>query len=237
LGNGATTIAGPLSIPVVSSLVLGSTTGPIKGSAILWGATSGSSVLSAPDEAGTATAIVLPSTAGTLALNNQAMFIGTTSVNINRTTAALTLAGITLTTPALGAATADSLLATGIVDGLAPVTITATSAGTTLGGTYKSGYIMTNPTSASATSILTLPTAAAGLQYCGGNGAAKTGILTVYTKAGVGVQYIDLDGVLTANTGGVQATAVAGNMACFVGVDATHWKAIPTKGTWTRVTR
>jgi hypothetical protein len=69
---GATTPAAgvftTLTANAVSSLTLGSTTGPIKGSAIFWGATSGSSVLSAPDVAGSATAIVLPSAAGTLQL-------------------------------------------------------------------------------------------------------------------------------------------------------------------------
>jgi hypothetical protein len=47
----------------------------------------------------------------------QTMHIGTTSVAINRASAALTLAGITLTTPVIGAATGTSLLATGEVSG------------------------------------------------------------------------------------------------------------------------
>lgn len=175
--------------------------------------------------------VVLPNAAGTLALNDQAMFIGTTSVAINRTTAALTLAGITLTTPVLGAATGTSLIATGVVDGTAPIVITATSAGYTLGATYKSGYTFTNPVAAAATFNFTLPTpAVAGMQYCVGNGAAKTGILKV--NAGTD-NLIDLDGTLGSASGYAQATAVAGNFACFIGVDSTHWKAIPTKGTWT----
>ena len=41
--------------------------------------------------------ITFPASAGTLALNNQTFYIGTTSVAINRSSAALTLAGITLT--------------------------------------------------------------------------------------------------------------------------------------------
>jgi hypothetical protein len=69
---GATTPAAgvftTLTANALSSLTLGSTTGPVKGSAIFWGATSGSSVLSSPDVAGSATAIVLPSSAGTLQL-------------------------------------------------------------------------------------------------------------------------------------------------------------------------
>jgi hypothetical protein len=53
--------------------------------------------------------VVLPAAAGTLALNDQTMYIGTTQVAINRGSAALTLAGITLTTPDIGAATGTSL--------------------------------------------------------------------------------------------------------------------------------
>ena len=57
---------------------------------------------------------------------NQTMYIGTTGVAINRGSAALTLAGITLTTPDIGAATGTSLSVTGTLvadsDGR-PVTI------------------------------------------------------------------------------------------------------------------
>ncbi len=138
------------------------------------------------------------------------------------------------TTPVLGQATATQILATGIVDGTAPVVITATSSNYQLGATYKSGYTFINPTSSSASNSVILPAVAAGLQYVVGNYAGKTGTLTVTTKTGVGVQYIDLDGVLTANTGHIQATAVAGNIACFVGLSDSVWKAIPTKGTWSK---
>jgi hypothetical protein len=144
--------------------------------------------------------------------------------------------GPTLVAPALGAATATSLIATGIVDGTAPIVITATSAGYTLGATYKSGYTFAHPVAAAASFTMTLPVAAAGLQYCVGNYAAHTGTLTVWTNkpGGAGTQYIDLDGVLTANTGNVHATAVAGNLGCFIGLDANNWKFIPTKGTWAK---
>ncbi|MDP3093720.1 MAG: hypothetical protein Q8N16_03055, partial [bacterium] len=46
---------------------------------------------------------------GDSAANSSATFIGTTSVALNRTSAALTLAGITLTTPDIGVATATSV--------------------------------------------------------------------------------------------------------------------------------
>jgi hypothetical protein len=145
-------------------------------------------------------------------------------------------ANATLSTPSLAAN--DEFVMRSQFAGLAPVTITTTSAGTTIGGTYKSGWIFTNPTSASATSILTLPTAVAGLNYCVGNGPAKTGVLTIYTALSpTGTQKIDLDGALTANTGGIQATATSGNYTCVIGINGTQWKAMPMKGTWTKITR
>jgi hypothetical protein len=61
------------------------------------------------------TTITLPGTTGTIPLNNQTFFIGTTSVAINRTSAGLTLAGITLTTPNIGAATGTSAVLTGAI--------------------------------------------------------------------------------------------------------------------------
>jgi hypothetical protein len=42
------------------------------------------------------TTITLPSTSGTVALNNQTFFIGTTSVAINRASSALSLAGVSI---------------------------------------------------------------------------------------------------------------------------------------------
>lgn len=64
--------------------------------------------LKAPDSTADAT-VTLPSATGTLALNDQTFYIGTTQVAINRASNALTLAGITLTTPDIGAATGTSL--------------------------------------------------------------------------------------------------------------------------------
>jgi hypothetical protein len=64
--------------------------------------------LKAPDSTADAT-VTLPSATGTLALNDQTFYIGTTQVAINRGSAALTLAGLTLTTPDIGAATGTSL--------------------------------------------------------------------------------------------------------------------------------
>jgi len=74
----------------------------------LAGATSGKAIIAVSAAAGTPT-ITLPATTGTIPLNNQTMYIGTTATTINRASAAQTLAGLTLTTPVIGAATGTSL--------------------------------------------------------------------------------------------------------------------------------
>lgn len=55
-----------------------------------------------------ATTITLPATSGTVALNNQTMYLGTTAVNINRGTGALSLAGVSIDGSAGSATSATS---------------------------------------------------------------------------------------------------------------------------------
>ena len=150
-----------------------------------------------------------------------------------------TLANPTMTTPTLGAATATSLLATGIIDGTAPITVTS---GTTanLGTTYKSGYTFNQEATAGTGVTYTLPATALGLQYCvrnsivSGTGAADTGVLTVYPAAS---SYVILNGVRNTigggGTHGVASGGAAGDSACFVAVDATDWEIFVIRGTWT----
>jgi hypothetical protein len=137
-------------------------------------------------------------------------------------------------TPVLGAATATSLLATGIVDGLEPITIT-TGASASLGGTYRSGYTFNRNATAAAAITYTLPTAAAGRQYCVGNsdaaGVADTGTLRVNTSAAG--QYIHKDGVRSASGGYIISAGAAGDKGCFVGTNTTDWEFFAQTGTWT----
>jgi hypothetical protein len=135
----------------------------------------------------------------------------------------------TLVTPVIGAATGTSLLVTGIVDGTAPITVT-TGDTANLGTTYKSGYIYNNNSTAGNATTYTLPTAAAGLQYCAKNYTGRTGVLTFQTSAAG--QYIDLDGTNSATGGLIHSGGAASDGACVVGVDSTHWVAYPQKGTW-----
>jgi hypothetical protein len=139
-----------------------------------------------------------------------------------------------LTTPSLGAATATSLLASGIVDGLAPLTVT-TGSSATLGGTYKSGYTYNQEATAATAVVYTLPTAAAGLQYCVGNSyngsAGDTGTLKLLTSASG--QFIIYNGALSATNGYVISAGALGDKGCVVGVDSTHWEFYAQVGTWT----
>lgn len=142
------------------------------------------------------------------------------------------------TAPALGSATATQLLVSGIVDGRVPVTVTAGSSAT-LGGTYKTGYTFNqNPTAAAAvTYTLVGGTFGGGQQYCVSNSwngsAANTSAITLATS-GAGQFIIYTDGTLTASGGNVQSSGAAGDAACVVGIDATHWQLYVQRGNWAK---
>jgi len=144
--------------------------------------------------------------------------------------------GVWATPTALGAATATSLLASGIVDGQAPITVTTASTAT-LGGTFNSGYTYNQNATAATATTYTLPTAAAGRQYCVGNSfngsAATTGTLEILTSAS-GQFIIFTDGTLSATGGFVQSAGAAGDAACVVGVDSTHWMLYVERGLWAK---
>jgi len=151
------------------------------------------------------------------------------------TSSAVVDADLSLSTPALGAATATSLIATGIVDGKAPVTLT-TGASASLGTTYNSGYTFNQEGTAAAEVTYTLPTAAVGKQYClaNDNGAAgaTTGILRVNSSAAG--QHIRYKGTIGATGGYIRSGGAAGDAACFVGISTTDWIVYVQSGTWTQ---
>jgi hypothetical protein len=145
------------------------------------------------------------------------------------------LSSPSFTTPALGAATATSLLATGIVDGTAPVTITTGTTGTP-GSTYNSGYTFNQEATAGTGVTYTLPVPAAGKQYCVKNSyngsAANTGILTI-AVATPGTHFIIKNGTKGSSTGTLTSGGAAGDAACVVGISSTLWEAYVQVGTWT----
>ena len=139
----------------------------------------------------------------------------------------------TLITPIIGAATGTSLMATGRVDGTVGMLIsTAASPTTIVVATHGNASYFMNIGDSAANSIFTLPTAVAGLQYCIKNYTGITTVLKFQTSAAG--QYIDLDGVNTATGGLIKSAGAAGDGACVVGVDATHWVAYPNKGVWSK---
>jgi hypothetical protein len=130
--------------------------------------------------------------------------------------------------------TASNLLATGIVDGTAPITLT-TGASATLGGTYNTGYTFNQHATAATAITYTLPTAAAGKQYCVKNSyngsAADTGTITLQTSASG--QFLISNGTLSATGGYIISAGAAGDAICAVAIDATHWEVYAQSGTWT----
>jgi hypothetical protein len=156
-----------------------------------------------------------------------------TSATITGTQLAASLA---LTTPNIGAATGTSLLATGLVDGQAPVIVTTGTTGTP-GATYNHSYSFNEEATAGTGVTYTLPTAAAGKQYCVANAyngsAPNTGVLTVATSAS-GQFIIFTDGTLSATGGNITSGGAAGDAACVVGVDSTHWYLYVQSGTWAK---
>jgi len=124
-------------------------------------------------------------------------------------------------------------LASGLVDGRAPVTIT-TGSSAALGNSYNSGYVFNQSATPTTAIIYTLPGASPGNQYCVGNsdamGVATTGIIRVNT-AGAG-QYIHLNGSRSAGGGYVTSGGAAGDKACFVGITGLDWEFYPQVGNW-----
>jgi hypothetical protein len=147
---------------------------------------------------------------------------------------------LALVTPNIGAATGTSLIASGIVDGKAPVTNTTGTTATLGAATYSSGYTFNQEATATTGVTYTLPATAQGLQYCvansivSGTGAPDTGVLTVYPPAS---SYVILKGVINTigggGTHGVASGGAAGDAACFVANDSTHWTVYVQSGTWT----
>ena len=193
------------------------------GIAIFNGLTSGTVALAAADVAGTSIAYVLPSTNG--AANQFLMDNGST----------------TCPTLASGSPTtchqliwSSSLLATGIVDGLAPVTITTGNSATLGAGTYRSGYTFNQNVTAGTGVTYTLPATAAGKQYCVKNsdvtGTARTGVITVAVPAS---SYLHLNGARGTISSNVTSGGAAGDAACFVAIDSTNWEVYPSVGSWT----
>lgn len=119
---------------------------------------------------------------------------------------------------------------------LVPIVASTTiTTGTT--ATLTTSFTVNQEATAATGVTYTLPTAAAGLQYCIDNGyngtAADTGVLTFATSA-TGQFMVFTDGTLTATGGNVTSGGAARDGACVYGIDSTHWMFLPHSGTWTK---
>jgi hypothetical protein len=124
---------------------------------------------------------------------------------------------------------------TGVVDGKTPITIT-TGTTASLGGTYSSGFTLNQEATAATAVTYTLPTPAAGKQYCIKNSyngsAADTGVLTL-AVATPGTHFIIKNGTKGSATGTISSGGAAGDAMCVVGISTTLWEAYIQVGTWT----
>lgn len=125
-----------------------------------------------------------------------------------------------------------------VLDGQVPVTITTGTTATLGAGTYNSGYTLNQEGTAGTGVTYTLPATIQGMQFCAANsgttGVVNIGVLTVYPPAS---SYVILNGVVNTigggGTHGVISGGAAGDAACFVAIDSTHWQVLVGSGTWT----
>ncbi len=115
------------------------------------GSSTGANTIASAIADGTDYTNTLPAKTGTFAMLDNVTYIGTTSVALNRTTAALTLAGITLTTPDIGTPSAGVLTnATGL-----PITGITDSTSEALGvGSLELGHASDTTLARSAAGVL-----------------------------------------------------------------------------------
>lgn len=183
------------------------------GSTYMKGLTSGGVQLAVDDIAGTAITYVMPSTNGT---SGQVLTDN---------------GSITCPTLAAGSPATCHQLVWTTPGGVTPPATTITTSTFTFSGSQ--GYYFNENATAGQAVTGTLPTAAAGLQYCLFNGyngsAANTGALSVQTSAS-GQYIIFSDSTLTASGGYVASAGAGGDEICVVGIDTTHWMMAAVRG-------
>ncbi len=131
--------------------------------------------------------------------------------------------------------------ATGIIDGLIPVTVEGGSAtpcptGThcAMGSIYNTGNYILQPTTAASENYLNLPATVVGKRYCVENSTtgsvAVTGVISITPPAS---SYIVYKGVIGTISTAATTAGAAGDQGCFLAIDATHWELTSSLGTWT----
>jgi hypothetical protein len=190
-------------------------------------------------------ALVVPTTTSSLGVSSGTSLPGTcTTGNMYVKSDATPITGMVYVCTSTNTWTQQvptSLVVSGIVSGLAPVTYLQdadpcpTGTHCAVGATYNMGYIINGATTEASATYFDLPAAVAGMQYCfengAGNSGATTGIMRVIAASG---DYITLLGV-KSGTSGTTATSngAAGVAACFIAVKGDEWLMKTSGGTWT----
>jgi len=132
----------------------------------------------------------------------------------------------TLITPVIGAATGTSLILSGVLQGLVPVTVT-TAATLVLTTANTKGDMHQN---GDADAIdYTLPGAAAGLSVCFMAGEF-TGVITVDPVDGTDTIY--LNGASIGAGDVIQSPGTVGDFICLIAIDSTKWYTLGEINTW-----
>jgi len=132
----------------------------------------------------------------------------------------------TLVTPNIGAATGTSLIVTGVLQGLLPVTVT-TAATLVMTTANTKGDLHQN---GDADAIdYTLPGAAAGLSACFTAGEF-TGVITIDPVDGTDTIY--LNGASVGAGDSIDSPGTVGDFICLIAIDATKWYTLGQINTW-----
>jgi hypothetical protein len=137
----------------------------------------------------------------------QTFYIGTTQVAINRASGALTLAGLTLTTPVIGVATGTSLAATGAI----------TSSGGGIG--YATGAGGAISQLSSRTTGVTLNKLCGTITMYSAAQAAQAVVTFTLTNSFIAAtDYVDIEHISATNGGAWTFSVVAGAGSCTITV-------------------
>lgn len=177
----------------------------VKDKITMTGTSTGKTIISTANTGATDYTQTMQAKNGTIACQDDVTYIGTTSVALNRSSAALTLAGITLTTPDIGTPSAGTLTN---CTGLPVAGITASTA-TALGvGSIELGH-------ASDTSITRVSAGVAaieGVNILTTAGGTLTGSITLGENTGIA---LDPAGSADGKWSGITITGVAGYAQTF----------------------
>ena len=180
------------------------------------------------------TSIVLPQTvSGTVNSGGVPYFNSTTQMSSSALLAANALmvgggAGVAPSTITTGAGVPAVLgIAPNTNGGFATAKAPLTAGGTgSLSGAF--GYYI-----CTGVCTITLPTPAAGFQFCVRNGNGVTTVITIAAIASVQFEKTTYATYGTAGTGTMVSGGAAGDKICLIGLDATHYLVGAFVGTWT----